>query len=179
MRLKEAFEPLMEGLSSILYHGTKLQASVKILQKDSIRLSGSMIDRKEANLSNGAPFYLSTARSKMGSFSRAKPVIFQLDGSALGRKNKGAPVSFYADNNMMDEMEDRIFSSSPTIERFSQYITRIDVNMELATRETNSTLIIKELIKFSKIKRIPIVLFENTAATITNNIQETIPVSSF
>lgn len=132
MRLKEALEPMMEGISDIVFHSTNIDSAINILKSDSIALSFSSKTAIEYDFGGGRAFFLSTSRSKMGVFASAKDITLHLNGRALSRNFAGRPVDYFGGDTFTDEMEDRIVTNKPTIDNFSKYITRIDVSVRSA-----------------------------------------------
>jgi hypothetical protein len=127
MRLQE----LNEGLSSVLYHYVKNANDViEILRSNRFRLNaffGPAYNEKELGKKY---YYLSTTRSKLGSY-HSGPHIYSgtmlvLDGRKLAHNHTGMPFEYWNDVHH-DEMEDRIVSDQPFIENAKNYITSIHI----------------------------------------------------
>ena len=95
--------------------------------------------RKLSKSAIGKSFYLSTARSKVGAFARAKArpgsVSLKLNGAALGRKYKIRPVDYWGSltlgsvsmRDKRNEQEDRLFSPTSTVPKARRYIMDVHV----------------------------------------------------
>lgn len=143
--------------SDIVFHQTHLYAALKILNHDQFELSpaaGVVAEqalqtdqnrhdpdslRKLSKSAIGKSFYLSTARSKVGAFARAKArpgsVSLKLNGAALGRKYKIRPVDYWGSltlgsvsmRDKRNEQEDRLFSPTSTVPKARRYIMDVHV----------------------------------------------------
>ena len=143
--------------SEIVFHLTHLYAALKILNHDQFELSpaaGVVAEqalqtdqnrhdpdslRKLSKSAIGKSFYLSTARSKVGAFARAKArpgsVSLKLNGAALGRKYKIRPVDYWGSltlgsvsmRDKRNEQEDRLFSPTSTVPKARRYIMDVHV----------------------------------------------------
>lgn len=141
------FGILKEGLSDILYHKTGgIEDVVSILQSDTFDLKPTAGTRSDAQLNRGKEYYMSTARSKTGAYTRSSDdftAILVLDGKKLQQRFKGFAVDYW-NMNMADtgakrndysqilqskELEDRIVSDKPEIKGFSKYIKEIHVSI--------------------------------------------------
>ena len=113
---------IMERATGILYHRTKLEATASILQQGVFKLSDARNDKYQEQLiiKQSYPYYLSTTRSKDGSFCRRSecPVTFVLDGEFLNQKGYitkpvDADMIWYKFRNKM--AEDRVWSNKNLI----------------------------------------------------------------
>lgn len=163
---------LSEGISNITYHFTSLQSCIKMLSKNAFYLTMSS-NRADA-YDNKRLFYLSTQRGRNKQIGYAghfgSCVRVELDGKKLATLYKGKPIdywggemgkqSYYSElgNSVYGkgfndsrrthhnfEMEDRIFSYTPTIENASNYITRIDVYIDPHTESLQNTKVQKRI----------------------------------
>jgi hypothetical protein len=127
MRLQE----LTEGLSQVLYHYVKRPNSlIEILQSNKLRLNAFFGDSYSGKDIGKKYYYLSTTRSKLGSYHAQEHVVagvmLVLDGAKLAQKHTGGPFDYWNDKHH-DEMEDRILSNHPFIENAKSYITSIHI----------------------------------------------------
>jgi hypothetical protein len=115
--------------TDILFHVTSLTSAVSILKSNRFELKPSEGTSAEEQLSKGK-YYLSTTRSKLGSYTQqhlgSYTVLFVLDGKKLGHRYKVLPVDYW-DTNKGDsadkmfrrsshyESEDRVVSDDPFI----------------------------------------------------------------
>ena len=131
---------LNEGVSSVLYHSTNIHNLRDIVVGNTIRLTPDIGTSSEEEQRKGSKiFYLSTARSKTGSYAypvskhKSQGSMIVLDGQALMADGyTGDAVSYWGPDfraSGKDEMEDRIFSEKPSIPNASKYIKEIHVLM--------------------------------------------------
>jgi len=127
------------GLSSVLYHWTRIENAIAILGKNKFFLRKDMSKKQK---DRSPYYYMSTSRAKFGGYHiDKKGVIFGLDGLGLGNTLKGGPIDYFHHNpderprsrREQDEMEDRIWSQKPSIQNASKYIREIHVCMPSAT----------------------------------------------
>lgn len=137
---------ILEGISSVLYHGTSLKKLASILDSNQFRLVPEIAagevkfnQRKDSDYM----YFLSTARTKQSEFTRATEAIIRLDGRKLAQNYSGAPVNFFGDKSEMDESEDRIYSSKPVIRPASRYITGIEFHSMFGTFSPTEKLIVQ------------------------------------
>ena len=105
---QELFELISEGISDIVWHYTK--DPVHILKSNKFSLgteTGSDITK------SGKAFFMSTARSKLGSYSNTSSgTIFKLDGRKINQNYKGSSVDYWGGTKAREggtqEMEDGI-----------------------------------------------------------------------
>ena len=125
MNLRDIFESdLMERVHDIVYHATYLPYAYQIVKTGQFKLS-SAAARDYGNFEHpkGYPFYLSTARSRAGSYVGGGTksfgsgrVMLKLDGSWFNRHYRSAPVDYYQRTARgYSEQEDRVFSKNPTM----------------------------------------------------------------
>lgn len=123
----------VSGGTDILYHITGLRAASQIVTTNKFHMKPNEGTDAEAGLSKAA-YYLSTTRTKIGSYSRQSifqySVVFVLDGRKIGQRYKIQPVDYwetlkeaepyntdnaYHSRRDRNESEDRILSTRPTI----------------------------------------------------------------
>lgn len=133
--------------TDVLYHITSIGLAVKILETNSFHLKPSDGTEAEEQLTNKGAYYLSTTRSKVGSYTRQSvwsySVIFVLDGRKLANRYKIKPVDYWGtlkDGKPYDtedayhlrrdrnESEDRILSPTPIIPAWD-YIKEIHAHV--------------------------------------------------
>jgi len=120
---------ILEAISSKVFHFTKLSSALSILNNSEFKLGTSMLNR-ENDLSNHHNYYLSTSRSKFGTYHTDEKqirfsniysgVMFNLNGNYYNNTHKGFPISFYSPERRktdpsINEFEDRIVSDKPTL----------------------------------------------------------------
>ncbi len=159
---QELFELISEGISDIVWHYTK--DPVHILKSNKFSLgteTGSDITK------SGKAFFMSTARSKLGSYSNTSSgTIFKLDGRKINQNYKGSSVDYWGGTKAREEgkheMEDRIYSDRPVIENANQYILEIQCWISERQKKDKSVylLYLKELEDVANAKNIPIKFFD-------------------
>jgi hypothetical protein len=118
---------ITEAASDIVWHIS--DNPYKILKNNKFSLGSET----GPNITNsGKPFYLSVARSKLGSYSRnPRAIIFKLDGREFNKRYKSFPIDYWGGSGFRDrssgvsEMEDRIASLDPIIPDARKYILEI------------------------------------------------------
>lgn len=124
MRHTEFQTLLQERASPILYHYTNIYAGLQILSSGHFELSSVVGNQSETDLApQGYPYFLSTARTRIGDYMRyigSSAVLFVLDGDWFNRRYKVKPVDYWERAwlqglNRTRESEDRVFSREPTI----------------------------------------------------------------
>lgn len=170
--------------SDILYHITGLTAAENILRTDRFEMKPSEGTESEQQQGSGK-YYLSTARSKTSAYIRKSAyrysVLLELDGRKFGTRFKIKSVDYWETNKASgqdklqirlnsNEMEDRIFSDKPFIEKASSYITAVHVC------KNDKTGVMFSLKKMCLIKKIPIFFYENAKDLITLDTRKAIHV---
>lgn len=125
---KRYFELYCESLTGVVWHYS--DNPVEILKSNIFSL-GSETGADATK--SGKAFYLSTARSKMGSYSEnPRGIIFKLDGDLLNTKYKAKSIDYWGKSGFKErhggkhEMEDRLYSTSPTIPNARNYILEVN-----------------------------------------------------
>lgn len=172
---------LKESVSDIVFHFTDHYKAVNILQSGKVFLS-SFAGDSYANYKN--MFYLSLSRVRDGRFgySAGKKVRIEFDGRALNADFKGGAIDYWGKNgksSYMDanpaefdasdlsrkqrqtrvESEDRIISSSDSIDNLNKYIKRIDILFDERSIEFKRN--VKSIIKMGESYSFPIEVFGN------------------
>ena len=118
---------IWESASDIVWHFSNNPLSILKTNKFSL---GTEIGPDSTK--SGYPFYISTARSKTGSYSEnPRGIIFKLNGRLLNANYKSKPVDYWAGSGIKSrdlgshEMEDRIYSKNPIIPNATKYILEI------------------------------------------------------
>ncbi|PNX49203.1 MAG: hypothetical protein BV459_00590 [Thermoplasmata archaeon M11B2D] len=135
---KQFRQQLFEGISPVLYHTTYAANAANILDKDKFVLSVAVNHPREEEIANSGKrvrlFYLSTSRSKLGSYQDTggvTGVTFVLDGKKISNNFSGKSIDYFSGSgsgsgNIFDgELEDRIVSDKPEITHASKYITEV------------------------------------------------------
>jgi len=114
-------EILKEGISSVVYHFTGIEAARSILMNDEFKLSAVRDGEYEGSFQKGRKYFLSTARTRRGSYGVVErlPVYFELDGRKLSSRHGGISVDYWRGEGGRDEQEDRILSDSGVIPALS------------------------------------------------------------
>ncbi len=139
---------LLEGISENLFHSTMIQNAINILQNDEFVLQSDFAKSSESKAKKPM-FFLSTARSRLGSYLISSDkyvsnfsVLFHLNGKKLSNNYSGKAVDYWGQSfknpetktPLSDEMEDRIFSPTRSIPA-TKYITKIDVYANVTPRQ--------------------------------------------
>ena len=134
---QELVNLITENLSDIVWHYTDHPLSILKSNKFSLSTeTGSDVTK------GGKAFFMSTARSKLGSYSESPSgVIFKLDGRKLNQKYKGRPYDYWGGAGLKNreegksEMEDRLYSDDPIIENADSYI--LEIQCWISERQKN------------------------------------------
>ena len=115
---------VMEGLSQIVYHYTRVYSTKQILSTGEFQLSSTLGSVEEQYAPKGYPYFLSTTRTRHGGYHStigSDAVLFVLDGTWYSRHYKAMPVDYWLNRDPLQshhrshEAEDRIFSKEPTM----------------------------------------------------------------
>lgn len=171
-KFEELFELINEAVSAIVWHYTN--SPLKILKSDIFSLS---TEQNSDVTKGGKAFFMSTARSKLGSYSNSPSgVIFKLDGTKLNQKYSGKSVDYWSGSGIKNresgesEMEDRVYSSSPIIENAVDYILEIQCWLSESQKKDKSAYLVylKKVEKEANSKNIPIKFFDGYSNFIQN-----------
>lgn len=176
-RLMEMPENLIEGLSDIVYHYTYTGNIPNILVTDKLNTSNNIGTTADAQKDKGRKFYFSMQRTK-GKSGYAKAhgsdAVLVLDGRKLMSRYKGAPIDYWNwsmakkdwdDNNayiqalQSKELEDRIFTDEPYIEKASEYIKEIHIDLSKPWYLKKSKA--DDIEKFAKHVGIPVYFYDD------------------
>lgn len=145
--MMKSLSQFMEGISAEVYHYTMTNKAAQILKNDKFRLTA--VATHSDNLAKGKKalsFYLSTTRSKTGHYTEInlEGVVLNLDGRKLGNNYSGQPVDYWGPefrkvDQSINEMEDRIYHTKPTIPNASKYIKSIHVLIRVDRKRLNTT----------------------------------------
>lgn len=153
--LKESKERglINEIASSKIYHFTSISNALRIAEEDTIYLQSSLAGSSDTSYTSKKLFYLSTTRTKFQSFGYSRKfsdnaVRIELDGNKINQvmtakpynywgggdlgkrqylKNDGKGLTIQKQEHTSDEAEDRLYSSSSSIQGAHNFIKRIDV----------------------------------------------------
>jgi len=180
------------GISDIVYHFTSIYNAAKILKEDQFALT-FVSGADDANKPKSKYYYLSTTRSKVGSFHVDSAgyfgVLFKLNGVKLRNNYVGNPVDYWGREfrkvaPSKNEMEDRIWSDNPFIKPASKYIEEIHVYFGgdhkggrtkwIAEPEESDKRQLKQLLKDAK--DIPIFVYTDKDAAKTLDKRKATPI---
>lgn len=177
---------LNEGISDVVYHGTNMSSAYQILKTNAFRLSTTMGTPAETGISNKY-YYLSTTRSVLGSYHRdphGTGVVMQLNGRKLGHNYKAKPVDYWGPDFRKiqpdkNEMEDRVFSNSPTIDNASTYITAVHfyVDVDALDKTRRRLPIFRKAYLEAKKQGIATYVYDNRKSFLTLNTADAIKPS--
>lgn len=161
MKLKEIF--LTEALSPVVYHFTDFRNFHSILSKNAFYLAPTFASN-EYSMSKGKTYYMSTARTRTGSFlaGRQEGVLMVLDGRRLSQRYGGTPVDYYGGSTTgmgMSEQEDRIVSNKDSIPNAMSYMLGVDILVETSDRRKLSLAVANA--KILQSKNIPFRIYTN------------------
>lgn len=184
-------EVITESLSRRVFHYTRLNAALKILQDGEFKLTAVVGTKAEQGLSKKQSMYfLSTTRTKMGGYHEpySDGVMFNLNGDYYNQHYRAGPVDYWGDRGNLhkyqkrSEAEDRIFSNSNTIDIGGVEEIHVFV-MELSPEEVQrnypyypSTL--RKLFLLGKQLGIPVFLYSDRDAWFAQNRAKSIPLTS-
>ncbi len=173
---------LGEGLSAIVYHSTNVYKVIQILKSDQFKLSTSVgTSADDDHNKKGKFYYMSFTRSKLGYYtgSGEDSALLVLDGKGLNQRYSGNPVDYWGRSFRMiepakNEMEDRLFSNEPFIEKASKYIKEIHVRSSTTKWGGDRDVLRKskwtrEVMKLAKQKKISIFFYEDDQDFILQN----------
>lgn len=151
-------EQIFEGVSDILFHYTRLDLFFSMVRSGTISLSATQ--GYESNFSKGYKYYLSTTRSRLGSYHKnsRRGVLITLDGRKLQQNMKGAPADYWGgDEPNFDEMEDRLYTDKTFIE-LKKYVIKVDI---LATEREMNDDEYRDMLESLKWEGMPIYVYDN------------------
>lgn len=164
---------LNEKLSSILYHSTKLDNLLGILQNNSFRLTPSIgaDSEKKYQTKKDKTYFLSLSRSKTGAYHKDWPnsVLLVIDGDKLNQNFYGKPIDYWdtMPYERRTEMEDRLFHDKPTIKNASKYINEIHILVKAKWEEEIPNEYIREILQanlMAKKLNIPFYIYDDSTS---------------
>jgi hypothetical protein len=188
-----ATESITEGVSSILYHVSSIHNIRDMLTDDSIRLTPNFgTGAERGHEPEGKIYYLSTARSKTGSYGypvskhQKQGAMMVFDGRALMAAGyTGKAMDYWGPEFRAagggDEMEDRIFSKKSTIPNASKYIKEIHILFAKDDKDDRTPLVarvLKDLGYKAKRLNIPLYIYTDQDAFALLNKAKSLPVTS-
>lgn len=177
---------LFERVTDIVWHMSN--NPLEILKRNVFSLGSETGPDKTKG---GKAFYMSTARSKTGSYSKStNGTIFKLNGKMLNDKYKGKPIDYWAGSGIKPreggshEMEDRIYSDNPIIPNAKKYILEINAWVDPSyAKDSVYSLYLKKVEDEAKKMGIPYKIYSNYDDFISNknpksSITEIIDISN-
>jgi hypothetical protein len=164
------FEFLVERISSRVFHYTRVNAALKIVQSGQFELThvlGSGWEERYAP--RGYPYFLSTTRTRLGGYHGyvgQDAVLLELDGEFYNQHYPGRAVDYWGNRNPTQshhkdhEAEDRIFSRES---QMPAAIKAIDIYVA-DNADGRSKDKARKLIITAKQKNIPMNLFNDPSA---------------
>lgn len=185
-------ESITEGVSSILYHVSQIHNVRDMLTDNSIRLTPNFGTQAErGHEPEGKIYYLSTARSKTGSYGypvskhQKQSAMVVFDGQALMAAGyTGKAMDYWGPDFRAlgkDEMEDRIFSKKPAIPNASKYIKEIHILFDEDDTDHRTPFqarVVKDLGYKAKRLGIPLYIYTDQQAFGLLNKAKSLPVTS-
>ncbi len=177
---------VVRAATPILYHLTSTNAAVAILTKNRFELKPSEGTERESELlSRKEAYYLSTTRSKLGSYSLkgvgTHSTIFVLDGTKLSSRYKIKPVDYWgptfqstpANRTASDEAEDRILSNKPLLPAIP-YVKEVHAHIGDGGKASNRAVALK---KICLLKKIPVFFYNDAKALLLMDKKKAVPLS--
>lgn len=180
---------ISERINDKTYHFTSFPSCINILKNNRFNLT--MSSNASDAYDNNRLFYLSTQRGRSKDIGYAghlgSCIRIEINGYEMSQKYSGKPIDYWGNMGKQAyynpenasiygtgftnskkthhgfEMEDRIFSHTPTIENASKYISRIDIYLsgqrkDLAEKEKDEAITILILAKRNSI---PVFVYNN------------------
>lgn len=187
-----ATESITEGVSPILYHVSQIHNVRDMLTNNTIRLTPDFgTGAEKEHQPEGKIHYLSTARSKTGSYGypvskhQKNGAMVVFDGRALMAGGyTGKAVDYWGPEFRAlgkDEMEDRIFSKKPTIPNASKYIKEIHILFDrdrTDDRNDHVARVLKDLGYKAKRLNVPLYIYTDQQAFALLNKNKAASVAS-
>lgn len=174
MNFKEYY--LLREAQSIYYHYT--YALHDILMSDSFELSNAFVKPAEARLSPkgfNKPYYLSMSRNPSGSYKGDQLLV--LDGDRLSQKYQIVPTNYWGSRSGMGgEMEDRLWSSEPTIPNAREYIKEIHLYVPKERLYDKNEPLIPSVLQYTKI---PFYIYNDRKDLFLMNKKNAVEISDF
>jgi len=187
-----ANESITEGVSPILYHVSQIHNVRDMLTDNAIRLTPDFgTGAEKEHQPEGKIYYLSTARSKTGSYGypvsdhQKNGAMVVFDGQALMAAGyTGKAIDYWGPEFRAlgkDEMEDRIFSKKPTIPNASKYIKEIHILFDrdrTDDRNDHVARVLKDLGYKAKRLNVPLYIYTDQQAFALLNKNKAASVAS-
>lgn len=167
---------LLEGLTSVLYHGLTIYNLAAQLKSNKAMTSPAFTNPSDFQRNKKRLYFISTARTMQSRYFDMMGTgyaIVTLDGRKLGYRYKGAAVDYWGGEFRKAakgayEQEDRLFTDEPFIENWKSYITAIRVMAEPAEKvwhkpRERDLQTIAYIEKQAKAAGIPFAIFTNRA----------------
>ena len=178
------------GISDVVYHFTQIGYATEILEDNKFALTFVSGADDNNNFKNKY-YYLSTTRSKTGSFHRDSNigVLLKLNGVKLRNNYVGNPVDYWGREFRKvaphkNEMEDRIWSDKPFIEPAIKYIDEIHIYF-IGNESMKSDKIyndqmkraLRKLLLLAKKNRIPTYIYTDSQSANLLDKRKAIPLT--
>lgn len=164
-------EQIFEGVSDILFHYTRFDQFFGMVRSGTISLSPS--HGYESKFNKGYKYFLSTTRSRVGSFHarNVRGVLITLDGRKLQQTMHGAPFDYWNGTEPgFDEMEERLYSDKDHID-MNRYILKVDI---LATQREIDDDYYRDQLESLKWEKFPIYVYDNNRDWISGRSERAI-----
>ena len=181
-KTKVKLSSVTAGISDTVYHYTSISSAANILEENRFALtfiSGS----DDVNKPKDKYYYLSTTRSKIGSYHIGSTfgVLLKLNGTSLRNNYVGNPVDYWGREfrkvaPSKNEMEDRIWSAKPFIEPATKYIEEVHIYFTDVTHEGLKKQLRHLLIEAKK-RKIPTYLYTDIESAKLLDKRNGIPLS--
>jgi len=194
MRLSEinSRDVITEGLSDILYHSTPLRSAYSIVKNNEFKLTSDMGSSEEQQYrkSKDSSYYLSTARSKTGRYHWSDyyargHTLFVLNGRKLSANHAGGAIDYWSGRRRKvgdSEMEDRVYSNSPTISPALKFIQEIHIILTVDHDKIpqDDTLRLGRIIKISAARaNIPVYFYNDVTSFNQMNTGKSVRLSDY
>lgn len=167
MQIKEI---IVESLSRVAFHYTRLPSALKILTTGQFELSNVLGSAEQQYAPKGQFYFLSTTRTRHGGyhdFLGEDAVLFVLDGDWFNRHYRSKSIDYWLnrdpskEHHRQHEAEDRVFSRDPTIP--IEGVTALHVYVNSAAEEQTRARARQVLIAAKK-QAIPVYLYNDKIA---------------
>jgi len=180
---------LLENLSSIVYHYTRLDAASKILNTGEFELSSTLGSVEEQYAPKGYHYFLSTTRTVLGGYHStigSDAVLFVLDGNWYNQRYPAGPVDYWLNRNpsvyfhRQHEAEDRLFAKSPTIPITGVSSIHVYLSDDPKERQYNEYMgaRARQVIMSAKKRSIPVYVYHDKEAWRLLNKRKSVPISN-
>lgn len=171
--------------SQVLYHFTSIQGAYEILKHKNFLLSNALGTPSDARINSNKQYYLSTARSKVGRYTKVEShwqgAVLNLHADWFSSRYKVKPVDYWGRSFDGDrETEDRILSNKREISfsNASQVINALHVFVKDMVEDKRILPLIRKLLILAKLAHIPIYVYSDKSAFLSQNTAKAIPLKS-